>query len=739
MAARLIEPYMTYHTSNGVSPLSGGKLKFFVAGTVSTNKDTFSDDTLLTANPNPIVLDSAGRVPDTVVDVWGDGDYDMVVADSSDVEIERFDNVNGGVGLTTLTNIASLTELLKSSLVNGDEFDVSGYFTQGDGGGGRFFWDSTSTDTANGGTIIISDEGGTGRWMRIFTGAINIRWFGAKGDGVDDTTAHDNACAYLEATGGTLYFPGPGTYAVNTPIVFTRSIEIFRDNGAVIDVSGMISTDPALYDFQGAKAQIENLSVNAVIGENTVTFASAPSLVVGDVFIIFNPTTFSWSGFDQFFFAGEWCEVIGVSGNVATLSNSLYDDYAFGDVDIYKVTLLQPKVHDLEIIGGDVINCLRFQFCTGQLTENLTLFNANNTLIFASRCYKATMTMTDGYNAGDGGDDYGISVANSQDIVADGGNIYSRRHACTTGGNSEICAVTNRNIRFKNLTLKNDISSGVHNADFHGNIEDGVYENCTIWGGVTWQGKNSGYSNCKIYPLSNGSVLNAANIKGGTFYLDNCDMVTYEDPQPTSAGIVNVGGNSSAITASSDEDMTFRIRGGRVFGRNMGATGAILRYGNNGSTNKINVDIQGLEINMDDFGQVLQTALNSGTAASDFTIIDNITTNVTGRALAVHGGADYRVFPHRLPKQVGSQVIETTAASTTVGLSETFNWIYPRDPVVMLTQYEGTFAGSVRPIPGSHTLSTSAMTPRITSPDGGTSFPAGTDVTVAWSVELAEI
>ena len=59
MAARLTPAYQTFNTANGSSPLAGGKIHFYVSGSVSTNKDTFSDSTLLTANTNPIILDSA--------------------------------------------------------------------------------------------------------------------------------------------------------------------------------------------------------------------------------------------------------------------------------------------------------------------------------------------------------------------------------------------------------------------------------------------------------------------------------------------------------------------------------------------------------------------------------------------------------------------------------------------------------------------------------------------------------
>jgi microcystin-dependent protein len=66
---------------------SGAKLFFYTVGT-STKKNTYTDATKVTANPNPIILDSQGRPANggTAIDIFLDGAYRVVLAPSTDTD-----------------------------------------------------------------------------------------------------------------------------------------------------------------------------------------------------------------------------------------------------------------------------------------------------------------------------------------------------------------------------------------------------------------------------------------------------------------------------------------------------------------------------------------------------------------------------------------------------------------------------------------------------------------------------
>jgi hypothetical protein len=74
-------------------------------------------------------------------------------------------------------------DLLKASTpLSGEIYDVLGYYTPGDGGGGSFYWDAGSTAIPESGMIVASNSFTTGRWMRLYSSPVNIRWFGAKSE-----------------------------------------------------------------------------------------------------------------------------------------------------------------------------------------------------------------------------------------------------------------------------------------------------------------------------------------------------------------------------------------------------------------------------------------------------------------------------------------------------------------------------------------------------------------------------
>lgn len=79
---------------NNGNPLSGGKLYTYAAGT-TTPQATFTTSTGNVAHTNPIILNSAGRVPTGEIWITGSVQYKFVLTDANDVLIATYDDISG--------------------------------------------------------------------------------------------------------------------------------------------------------------------------------------------------------------------------------------------------------------------------------------------------------------------------------------------------------------------------------------------------------------------------------------------------------------------------------------------------------------------------------------------------------------------------------------------------------------------------------------------------------------------
>jgi hypothetical protein len=231
-----------FYLSDAGLPLAAGLLYTYEAGT-STPKATYQDSAGLIPNTNPIVLDAAGRGSIFLAE----GGYKLVLKTALGVTLWTRDNINnaGLVGSFQVVSTVADLKALSSGLAN--YVQVMGYYSAGDGGGGTFRWNSTSIVADDGGvTIQPNSAPATGRWVRVFSGAVDIRWYGAKGDGATaDSTKIAAANSYLQALtkGGTLFFPSTALgYLYTSDPAFGSKVKVAMDAGAFFTSAGVAIT-----------------------------------------------------------------------------------------------------------------------------------------------------------------------------------------------------------------------------------------------------------------------------------------------------------------------------------------------------------------------------------------------------------------------------------------------------------------------------------------------------------------
>ncbi|MBB74162.1 MAG: hypothetical protein CMJ75_06575 [Planctomycetaceae bacterium] len=147
--------------------------------------------------------------------------------------------------------VESLAELQATPPDSGQYVQVAGHSQPGDGGDGLFCWrpQSVATDL---GTTLPSNHSASGHWQRLYSGAINVRWFGALGDGRDNTAALQSALD-TAAGGATVVLPS-GSYRVLRPLKLHQGVALMGDGlGSILQYDGPAGTG-CLQSHQPAKS-----------------------------------------------------------------------------------------------------------------------------------------------------------------------------------------------------------------------------------------------------------------------------------------------------------------------------------------------------------------------------------------------------------------------------------------------------------------------------------------------------
>lgn len=180
--------------------------------------------------------------------------------------------------------------------------------------GGIFKWFETGY-TEDSGIVFI---GKTGYWVRQFYGCVDVRWYGAIGNGIaDDTLAINNAIE----TGIDVSFDKDGIYKCTTLVADNDNQTLFLNGGTINLTQAVFDANNLTVDLGGGSIngslRVGKLVSQANVGQNQLNFVDASQFSVGDL------VWCSYGDNVSNFPLDTPTAISSISGNVVTLASSL--------------------------------------------------------------------------------------------------------------------------------------------------------------------------------------------------------------------------------------------------------------------------------------------------------------------------------------------------------------------------------------------------------------------------------
>lgn len=279
MATRFTMPIEQVLKSDASGVGAGWQLFFYETGT-ETAKDTYSEETLTTANSNPVVADSSGRFGDIFLAA---DEYRVILKDADDTEIWDADPVQGAVGTSgavlsktaayTVT-ISDLTKIIACDASSG-AFTVT-LLAAADAGDGAEITikktdssvnavtvDGDSSETIDGQTTYVLNR----RYDAISLRSDASNWH------VLSTRGEEHAQGTDIASATTITIPVDGTYFDVTGTTTITGITVAAGRLFVLQFDGALTfTDGASLDLAGS-------NITTAAGDRGIFYATAADTV----------------------------------------------------------------------------------------------------------------------------------------------------------------------------------------------------------------------------------------------------------------------------------------------------------------------------------------------------------------------------------------------------------------------------------------------------------------------------
>lgn len=587
--------------------------------------------------------------------------------------------------------------------------------------------DLASVDADKGAKLVGFMQAGAGATSRTvldkLRDTVSAKDFGAVGDGIADDTAA--LVAFGNAVAGKKIIP-PGRYKVTQMISF-RPGDVVEGAGSssVIDASSF--PGDAVFSVAGSLQSLPALGATAAIGDQTVAFASAHGLAVGDVFVIYNPTAYSFSPYRANYRAGEWCRVAQVVSETSVrVYSTLYGTYTSGSVTVHKLVGERTMFRDFRVIQPATGNlALQVSLIDSPVVENIQTGGSTYAGIELDRCvdfYANGGALQGPYLSGD---QYGLAISNCQGGEIHG-SYHAGKHAILFGGGDATGSVPTRAVTVYSPVLGG--AGATANQDLHGNTEDITFIGGIYYNGGQISGKNHKFIGCSFKGYGNSGIsLYTGEPVSGDFIFEACKFESSINPNASNYGVIDLQAFGSNVSG----ECTVMFNNCVISAP--GASTYPVRVGLNGTNHKLNILFDGIHLKGGGATQFIRANKSAGSGSLGTVRIKSISGLPSGAEFfVVAAGSPGGTF--QLPDQHGVVSVPAVISAASAALTVTFRNAYPAAPTVVASNMDGTMGS--RPFIASGTSVTGQGFSAAGNTTDGSAFTSTNAGRISWVAKM---
>lgn len=639
------------------------------------------------------------------------------------------------VEFPTVAAAQAYTPLLAPNFIRTAFFDTNQALMSG-----ALYKNVGASEPTHAGKLPITQQDLTVVWYEIAEDTLSPTMIGVLPNVASDQSALFQS--FVDVPIDNWYIPS-GIFRLDTTVTRTGRNTIIRGPGTLD-----FSNGNGQLILTGSATQISDLASNVALRAQSLTFLAGHTLASGDLFCIFNPTDYSWSGHRYVYREGEFCRVHSVVGDVVQIYGQTYDPYAAAAVDIYKIDGIRVDIDEITLIASasSSLAPIQVDYGDGVVFGRIKASGGISTLVQAKRCFNVTVGGTTTQNASPVvNDEYGVSIANCQNFTVSSPGMQATRHPIHLGGFDDVNCVPVREGKIYGAILDNSYTTGA--GDAHGNCDHISYIGCTVRNQFVCGGRNMSWIGNTVWgdKSTSGICMFGSEIVGGVYTIK--DNLFISDGNGLSFAYVNITSLGPSNTPTGLEglrnDLTVVMKN-NTFDVPGASNPILFQYDHRGNAAQVNVVIDGVTCHRTTGTVRVARIRDSVTTPLNSTkiIVDNVDAP-TGSTLLIAEASNAGI-PRREMVQRGSVNVSCVSAATqATAVSQSFRYIYSKIPTAQVS-FGSTSGGAQSTWGGKglspmvHAVTTSTIRPAArTSTE--TAFTSTEDVKLCWQVGITEV